>query len=76
MSSHSNKPFSTYPNRITVIYNGQVATQTLSPYRGPMMYVHPIGKEYNNAITYPTTHSIPGPYLQSYINLPNSTYMY
>ena len=25
----------------------------------------------NNNIAYPTTHSIPGPYLQSYITLPN-----
>ena len=33
---------------------------------------------YNNArvIKYPTTHSLPGPYLQSYINLPYRTYMY
>lgn len=31
---------------------------------------------YNNAVAYPTTHSIPGPYLQSYINLPNRTYPY
>ncbi len=30
----------------------------------------------NNAIMYPTTHSIPGPYLQSYIAIPNRMYMY
>ena len=31
---------------------------------------------YDNVIAYPTTHSIPGPYLQSYINIPNRTYPY
>ena len=29
-----------------------------------------------SVIAYPTTHSIPGPYLQSYINLPRKTYPY
>lgn len=29
-----------------------------------------------NAIVYPLDHSIPGPYLQSYISLPKFQYMY
>lgn len=31
---------------------------------------------YGSAITYPTTHSIPGPYLQSYMNYPGRPYGY
>lgn len=32
--------------------------------------------ETKSPIMYPTTHSMPGPYLQSYINLPNRSFAY
>ncbi|ANB50386.1 hypothetical protein [Powai lake megavirus] len=77
-------------HQIMVYYNGKPQLQTLSPNTGPMMFperevnVNPInGWERkhttypkNSHIMYPTTHSIPGPYLQSYINLPQKTSMY
>ncbi len=46
--------------------------QGLSTVKGPVMF--PIKK--HHAICYPTTHSVPGPFLRSYINLPNKTYAY
>ncbi|QGR53743.1 hypothetical protein [Moumouvirus maliensis] len=77
-------------HQIMVYYNGKPQLQTLSPTKGPVMFptrevnTNPInGWERkhtiypnNNRIMYPTTHSIPGPYLRSYINLPQKTYMY
>lgn len=49
-------------HQINIIYRDRPYTQFLSPNQGPIMY--------------PTTHSIPGPFIQSYINLPNRSYMY
>ena len=58
-------PMAKYPvknSNVNVYYNGKLCTQHLSPYKGPIMY--------------PTNSSIPGPFLQSYINLPTKSYMY
>ncbi|BCS82903.1 hypothetical protein QLL95_gp1220 [Cotonvirus japonicus] len=79
------------PNhQILVYFNGKPQLQTLSPTQGPVSFAsreistnpqnswerkHTIYPK-NNAIVYPTTHSIPGPYLRSYIMLPKKTYMY
>ena len=74
------------PNhQINITYKGAPMYQGLSPSSGPYMY--PMKVQYNrgpinsyerkhSAIVYPTTHSIPGPFLQSYIALPNKMYMY
>ena len=71
-------------HQIRVVYRDHVLDQGLSINQGPVMY--PVRQSHNrgpvngyerkNCIMYPTTHSIPGPYLQSYINLPNRMYMY
>lgn len=63
---------------VIVTYNGQPYRQTLSQ-NGPYMYQSdtPSYRYKSSCICYPTTHSIPGPYLQSYINMPfMKTYMY
>lgn len=50
-------------NQVLVYYNGKPCLQGLSTNKGPIMY--------------PTTHSIAGPYLQSYININHrKMYMY
>lgn len=63
-------------HQVIVTYNGRQYLQGLSPSGGPFMY--PIQQQrrtgsgwvnLNGPIVYPTTHSIPGPYLQSYIDL-------
>lgn len=80
------------PNhQLRVYYNGKPQLQTLSPSQGPQMFPireinenptnsydrkHSIYPHKSNAIVYPTTHSIPGPYLQSYIRMPNKYLMY
>lgn len=43
-------------------------TRSVSRYRYPGLH--------GSAITYPTTHSIPGPYLRSYMNYPGRPYGY
>ena len=71
-------------HQVNVYYNGKQYLQGLSPNVGPIMFPkrevtsHPRNAwEHKHCkIAYPTTHSIPGPYLQSYINLPGKTYMY
>lgn len=59
---NSQYPFSPKNPQVNIIYRGKTYTQGLSPNHGPIMY--------------PITHSIPGPFLQSYIHLPNKSYMY
>jgi hypothetical protein len=49
-------------HQIIVNYKGETFTQGLNPNSGPFMM--PIK---NKALAYPTTHSIPGPYNQSYM---------
>ena len=66
-------------NIILVQYKNKPYYQKLHPSYGP--YMVPLNNQStiylsNNKIVYPTTHSIPGPYLQSYISLPNRKYMY
>lgn len=70
-------------HQIMVHYNGKPQLQTLSPYQGPQMF--PVREtlpnpnnsyERKNCIAYPTTHSIPGPFLRSYIDLPYKSSMY
>lgn len=70
------------PNQIWV--NNKPYVQRLSPNIGPYMYCtgkvsgpNPTGSNPKHAlfmptsaIMYPTTHSIPGPFLQSYIKMP------
>jgi len=78
-------------HQINVFYNGKPQLQGLSTVTGPIMYPlrevcanpkngwerkHTIYPKQNSAIVYPTTHSIPGPFLQSYIALPNKMYPY
>lgn len=72
-------------HQIYVTYDGKQFLQGLSPVKGPYLYPikRDLGREPVNsyerkhcAIVYPTTHSIPGPYLRSFINLPSKTYMY
>lgn len=72
-------------HQVLVNYQGKNYLQGLSPVKGPYMY--PVKERCNrgpinsyerkhSAIVYPTTHSMPGPCLQSYIALPNKMYMY
>lgn len=57
-------------HQINVIYNGQPMLQGLDIVRGPMMFPVKRCQWYpRGPIMYPTTHSIPGPYLQTYIAL-------
>lgn len=61
-------------HQILVNYNGTPQLQGLSVNTGPVMYPVPqstviINRSGKSPIAYPTTHSIPGPYLRSYINL-------
>lgn len=70
-------------HQIFVSYNNGAFLQGLHTVKGPMMFP---SREYNpnpktawemkHTTPYPTTHSVPGPYLQSYINLPYKMYMY
>lgn len=53
-------------HQIVVYYKGSPHLQGLSTNKGPVMYPYP-KTHLSGPITYPTTHSIPGPYLQSYI---------
>ena len=72
-------------HQILITHKGSPMLHGLSTSSGPYMY--PTRVQYNrgpinsyerkhSAIVYPTTHSVPGPFLQSYINLPNKMYMY
>jgi len=78
-------------HQVLVQYNGQSYLQGLSINKGPVMYptrevnCNPVNAwEHKHttrpkccpAVVYPTTHSIPGPYLQSYIALPRRQYPY
>jgi hypothetical protein len=80
-------PSSTH--QILVHYEGKPHLQGLSVNTGPIMF--PVdtqscsyrGADYiprypksKSVIAYPTSHSIPGPLLRSYIHLPNHMYMY
>jgi hypothetical protein len=78
--------------QLLVSYDGKPFYQGLDVVRGPLMFppmeynLNPINgweRKYTlfpypneNPIMYPTTHSVPGPYLQSYIYLPRQTYPY
>ena len=77
--------------QVLVYYNGKPQLQGLSVNKGPVMFpLREVNSQPNNswerkntiyptrnsAIMYPTTHSIPGPYLQSYIALPHKMYPY
>lgn len=69
-------------HQIIVSYGGESFLQGLHPVKGPQMF--PINNRRRSepiyssrsAIVYPTTHSIPGPFLQSYISLPKRVYGY
>ncbi len=74
-------------NQLLIYYNGKPQLQGLNTASGPFMY--PIKEDTvrsnttknkiipkKSAIQYPTTHSIPGPCLQSYIALPKRMYPY
>lgn len=71
-------------HQIRIYYGKQPYLQGLSTAIGPVMYpvkgsdtpIHKNYSQYNNKIAYPTTHSIPGPFLQSYIDLPRKSSMY
>ena len=73
-------------NQILVTYNGKPQLQGLSANHGPVMFplreitscpTNSYERKHTIYTTpYPTTHSIPGPYLQSYIALPNRMYPY
>ena len=72
-------------HQILVTQGGRPMYQGLSIVKGPVSYpakvLHNRGpvnsyERKHSAIVYPTTHSIPGPYLQSFIRLPNKMYMY
>lgn len=69
-------------NQLLINYNGNLYTQGLSIVQGPVMY--PVNRQFmvtsqasraptiirnRGVIAYPTNSSIPGPYLQNYINL-------
>lgn len=56
-------------NQIYVSYMGSPMIQGLDRSKGPIMF--PRSMIRNSPIMYPTTHSLPGPYLQSYIALVN-----
>ena len=69
------QPYYADMNYNNVPYQSEAAAFLTANQRLPIsqnQYLYPS----NSAITYPTTHSIPGPYLQSYINLPNRSYSY
>ena len=81
------KPITTSPqNQVMVYYNGKpqygqtVKTNVNCNPQTSWERKHtvcPVNYQLkNNAIMYPTTHSIAGPYLQSYIALPNKMYQY
>ncbi|AYV85495.1 MAG: hypothetical protein Satyrvirus20_2 [Satyrvirus sp.] len=54
--------------QILVYYNGKPMLQGLSINKGPVMFPAKQSNPFRKgAIMYPTTHSIPGPYLQSYM---------
>lgn len=73
-------------NQLLIYYNGKPQLQGLSTVKGPFMYPvkdnnsklsSNINKGHkNSAVQYPTTHSIPGPCLRSYIALPKKMYTY
>lgn len=67
------------PHQTNIYYNGKPQYET-NVKRGSLASCLTLSPErqvkQNNAIVYPTTHSIPGPYLQSYIRSPNKMYMY
>ena len=78
-------------NQNLVYYNGKPYLQGLSTSSGPIMFPtreanchpknawerkHTAYPSCCSAVVYPTTHSIPGPFLQSYIALPNRQYPY
>lgn len=78
-------------NQLLVSYQGQPNLQGLSIVKGPVMFPlrernchprntwerkHTFCPFGQNKIAYPTTHSVPGPFLQSYIALPRRMYMY
>lgn len=82
-------PSLSYHNMIS--YNGKPYLQGLSINKGPIIYPsiektcnpkngwerkHTIFPKNESAIVYPSTHSIPGPLIQSYIALPNKMYPY
>lgn len=83
----SSNPLGTL-NQLNICYKGQTLTQGLNVNKGPQMHVVkstvrqtlPTTQTISptkSAIVYPTTHSIPNPYLQSYIFLPTKkVYMY
>lgn len=64
-------------NNPTIILNGNPYSQKLSVNIGPYMISlnDNTNKHQTYQIVYPTTHSIPGPYLRSYIN-PGQFYSY
>lgn len=65
-------PQESLTHQIVIYYNGKPHIQNNYKNKSKKIYDQSI----NNAIVYPTTHSIPGPFLQSYIALPNKMYPY
>lgn len=75
-------------NQLLIYYNGKPQLQGLSTSSGPIMYPskevdYKSSNDYKcqiypkkTSVQYPITHSIPGPYLQSYIVIPNKMYSY
>lgn len=52
-------------HQLLINYKNDTFLQGLHPVKGPFMY--PYRPPQTACIAYPVTHSIPGPYLQSYI---------
>ena len=69
-----------YPDCRKIVISGATPigfTQNLSKIQSKHQYQPSSGLCKKSAIMYPTTHSIPGPYLRSYINIPRGrTYPY
>lgn len=77
-------------NQTLVYYNGKPYLQRVGQNSGPFMFQtngtdnpkniqedkHQYCPEHYSGVVYPTTHSIPGPFLQSYIALPRKQYPY
>jgi len=57
-----------FENQILIDYGGQPMLQGLSTIRGPFMFPVRAQVPQLSQLAYPITHSIPGPYQQSYIN--------
>lgn len=71
----------THTHQVTVQLNGRTIEPRIeyshTSYRNRYSSAYPSIKSASSVYpAYPMNSSIPGPYIQSYINLPNRSYMY